>query len=202
MIKDIIFDFGQVLVSFEPLYMTAFYVDNEKDRNTVAEAVFDRKYWDRLDDGTITYGEIISDFKTRLPERLWAGAEAALVNWIDHLPEIDGMREILKKIKAMPGVRLFLLSNISREFAERSGEIPILEFFDGCVFSATCGYTKPKREIFEHICEKFDISPESAVFIDDSAKNIKGARDFGLNAVLFEGAEKLISVLNEMGVEI
>ncbi len=200
MIKDIIFDFGQVLVKFDPMYMTSFYVDSSEDCKTVSDVVFDRVYWDRLDAGTIAYAEMTADFEKRLPKHLLEGAEKALVNWMDHLPEIEGMRELLERLRVLPDTRLFLLSNISREFADRSGDIDILKYFDGCVFSATCGSTKPNKEIFAHLCEKYGISPESAVFIEDSAKNVNGARAFGIKAVLFENAEQTERELKCLGV--
>ena len=47
MFKNIIFDFGQVLVRFDPYYMTSVYISDENDIKSVCEVVFDRLYWDR-----------------------------------------------------------------------------------------------------------------------------------------------------------
>lgn len=186
MIKNVIFDFGQVLVHFEPDYMTGKYIKDASDKKLAKDIIFDRIYWDRLDAGTISEEEVISGIKSRLPERLWESSVSAYKNWIYNIPEIDKMAELIKYIKEQYNVKVYLLSNISEYFAEHSGEVEILKDMDGCVFSATCGFTKPNREIFAHICEKFSLLPEETVFIDDSEKNIKGAEDFGIKGYLFK----------------
>ena len=70
MYKNIIIDFGQVIVHFDPLYMTSRYINDKADIDLVSEVVFDRLYWDRLDDGTITDDEVKTEICKRLPERL------------------------------------------------------------------------------------------------------------------------------------
>ena len=60
MIKNVVFDFGQVLVHFDPKYMTEQYVKNTEDAKLVEEVVFDRMYWDKLDLGTISNEETVS----------------------------------------------------------------------------------------------------------------------------------------------
>ena len=70
MIKNYIFDFGKVLVEFEPENLTSVYIKNTEDLKIVSEVVFDRLYWDRLDNGTISDDEVINAIRNRLPEHL------------------------------------------------------------------------------------------------------------------------------------
>ena len=70
MIKNVVFDFGQVMVHFEPNYMVGKYVTDEQDAKLLETVLFDRLYWDRLDAGTISDAEVIEECKKRLPERL------------------------------------------------------------------------------------------------------------------------------------
>lgn len=186
MIKNVIFDFGQVLVHFEPDYMTGRYIKDDADRNLAKDVIFDRLYWDRLDAGTISEEEVIEGIKSRLPERLWDDSIKAYKNWIYNIPEVDGMADLVKYIKEKYGVNVYLLSNISRYFAEHSEEIEILKNMDGYVFSAVCGLVKPNREIFEHALEKFGLLPKETVFIDDSEANIKGAKIAGIDGYIFK----------------
>jgi putative hydrolase of the HAD superfamily len=79
-INNVIFDFGQVLVHFEPSYMVGVYVSDENDKALLEEVVFDRLYWDRLDKGTISNEETVSLIKERLPERLWDVSEKIYYN--------------------------------------------------------------------------------------------------------------------------
>ena len=67
-IKTVVFDFGQVMVHFEPSYMVSKYVSDKNDAELLKTVIFDRLYWDRLDEGTITDYEVISECKKRLPE--------------------------------------------------------------------------------------------------------------------------------------
>ncbi len=199
MIKNVIFDFGQVLVHFEPSYMVGVYVTDESDKRLLEEVIFDRLYWDRLDMGTITDEETMERVKERLPERLWDVADKIYYNWINNIPEIDGMSELLSHLKSRYGVRLFLLSNISKFFAEHSGEIEILKKLDGLVMSGPIGIVKPSYEIFDHICKKYDIDPSEAIFVDDRCDNIEGARAYGMQGYIFDGdSEKLKKYLDEL----
>lgn len=195
MIKNCIFDFGQVLVEFVPEKLTAVYTDNADDIRLISDAVFDRLYWDRLDDGTITDSEVRSAFCARLPVRLHETALKAYDNWIENLVPISEVVSLLPQIKKSGG-RLYLLSNISRGFAEKYRDIAkindILSLFDGMVFSGTLGITKPNKEIFEHLLYTFGLNAEESIFIDDNINNIIGAEKAGIKGYLFDGdTEKL-----------
>ncbi len=192
MIKNVVFDFGKVLVHFEPSYMVGKYVTDAEDARLLETVVFDRLYWDRLDAGTVTDEAVVEACRTRLPERLWSVAERIYYDWIYNIPEIAGMRELICRIRDTYGVRLFLLSNISTYFADHADEIPVLDLFEKCIFSSVCGKIKPSREIFEYLCAECGILPEETLFVDDNAANIAGARDVGITGYLFDGdAEKL-----------
>ncbi len=187
MIRSVVFDFGQVLVHFDPAYMVSLSVSDADDRAVLESVLFDRLYWDRLDAGTISDEELLSLACERLPERLHAAARQIYYNWIYNLPPVEGMRELIGDIKNVYGVPVYLLSNISAYFAAHASEIPVLSELDGCVFSAVCGKVKPHADIFAYLCERFDLVPEETVFIDDNEKNIAGANAFGIHGYLFDG---------------
>ena len=195
MLKNGVFDFGQVLVRFDPSYMVGQFVKEEEDAELLANVLFDRLYWDRLDAGTILDSEVVEDACRRLPERLHAVASEIYYAWIYNLPPIDGMEALVKELKAR-GVRLCLLSNISTYFAKRADEIPVLKHFDRCVFSAVCGHVKPHRGIFAYLCDTCALDPAETVFVDDNAANIAGSEAFGIKGYLFDGdAERLRAFL-------
>lgn len=187
MIKNVVFDFGQVMIRFEPSYMVGKYASDKQDAALLEEVVFDRLYWDKLDAGSITDEEVVNACLARLPKRLHAYVPDIYYHWIYNIPEIEGMSELLDDLKKTYGVRLFLLSNISAYFASHAGEFPLLSKFEKCIFSAVCGCVKPSREIFEYLCDSCGISAEETVFVDDSEKNIGGAESFGIKGILFDG---------------
>lgn len=190
MYKNYIFDFGKVLVNFEPEYMTRQYIKNADDIKIAQDVIFDRLYWDKLDAGTITDQEVIEGIKSRLPERLHKVAEDTYNHWYYHLPFIDGMWELVKDIKAKGG-KLYLLSNISLTFAKNwqnvDGLFKLFSLFDGLVFSAEVDKMKPNKDIFEYLLSKYNLNASETVFIDDNLKNTKGAEEVGINGYLFDG---------------
>ena len=191
-IKNVVFDFGQVLVHFEPRYMVECYVKDEPDASLLTEVVFDRAYWDKLDAGTITNEETLSLCHARLPERLWDVADKIYCNWIYNIPEFDGMSELIDTLRAKYGKKIFLLSNISNYFAENSGKIPILSKIDKCIFSAPLGIVKPNPAIFEHLCSECEIVPEESIFVDDNAANVAAAEKLGISTYRFDGDVKAL----------
>lgn len=202
MIKNIVFDFGQVMIQYKPCLMADKYIDDPRDREKIYTVLFDRLYWDKLDDGSITDEEIIEASKKRLPERLHSILPKIYYNWIYNLPEMPGMNKLVSELSSKYGVRLFLLSNISEYFADHADELPILKHFERCFFSAKIGAIKPDKKIFEYLCCECGILPEETLFIDDNEKNIKGAIDFGIRGYLFDGdAEKLARYIDGLFAE-
>lgn len=187
MIKNVVFDFGQVMVHFDPDYMVRRYVSDNGDAELLRDVIFDRLYWDRLDSGDISDGEVMSACKKRLPERLHAVAEQIYYNWIYNIPEIEGMRELAVRLRSEYGMRLFLLSNITKYFTEHADEISLLKIFEKCIFSSTAGHIKPHADMFEYLCDTCSIRPDETVFVDDNAANIAGAEAYGIHGYLFDG---------------
>jgi putative hydrolase of the HAD superfamily len=190
MFKNIISDFGKVLVYVENDIMTSPWVSDEADRKLVGDVVFDRLYWNGLDDGTLDYAGVKAAYRSRLPERLWDVADKVLDNWLYNLPPIEGMKELYDELREK-GAKLYLLSNICIEFTENYRSIPetgdFLASFDGLVFSGPLHITKPSKEIFEHLLAKYDLKAEDCIFIDDSPINVAGAEAAGIRAYLFDG---------------
>ena len=190
MIRNIVFDYGNVMIRFEPSYMVGKYVSDADDAELLERVIFDRLYWDRLDDGSISDAEVVEAVKVRIPERLWSVAEEIYYNWVYNLPEIDGMSDLVRHVKDELSARVFLLSNISTYFADHASEREELEPFERCIFSAVVGHTKPHADMFEYLCRECKIKPEETLFVDDSAKNIAGAEAFGIKGYLFDGDSK------------
>lgn len=190
MYKNFIFDFGQVIVKFDPEFMTKVYIENPNEVKAVEDIIFDRLYWDKLDEGTITDGEVKEGICSRVPEHLKEKACLVYDNWYENIPFIEGMPELLKEIKQNGG-KLFLLSNISKGFAENYKRVPqlkaLFDLFDGLVFSGPIGIIKPSKEIFNYLLEKYSLKADETVFIDDNKNNTEGSIKAGINSILFDG---------------
>ncbi len=190
MYKNIIFDYGQVIISFDPYYMTKAYIYDEKTARKLCEIIFDRAYWDKLDNGSISDLEVKEAIKSRIPSHLYDAACRVYDNWYYNNPLIPGIKETIEELKAN-GANLYLLSNISIGFAENYKNIrdvsEVLSLFDGLVFSGPIGLSKPSKEIFYHLLNTYNLKAEECVFIDDSEKNLRGAESVGINTIHFTG---------------
>lgn len=200
MLKNYIFDLGHVLTPFDAYALTRVYIKDEEKAALVAETVFDRLYWDRLDAGTIEREEVIEGFLSRLPEELHDPALDAYNNWIINLKPIPGMRELIYDIKNSAG-KVFLLSNTSVELYEgyhRSAWMKeLFSCFDGLIVSGVIKKTKPDKEIYKYVLDNYSLKAEETIFIDDNAKNIEGCKAVGIEGYLFDGdCEKLRNHLN------
>ena len=49
---------------------------------------------------------------------------------------------------------------------------------------------KPDRAIYQLLCERYDIEPSQAVFLDDNKANVDAAIDFGMKAIHFKDYEQ------------
>ena len=190
MIKNYIFDFGNVLGQFDPEAMTARYISDPKIAEAVCPVAYDRLYWDKLDDGSITDEEIRQDILRRLPQDLAEAAWYAYENWITAMPPVPGMEALVRDIKAAGG-KVYLLSNISIGFAQNYHRCPwisdLFSLFDALVFSGPVGLVKPNKEIFDHLLSTYDLDPAQCIFIDDRKENIDGAAAAGIAGYLFDG---------------
>lgn len=195
MIKNIIFDFGRVIVDFNETKMTRAYIEDDALVPTVRDVVFDRLYWDPLDIGDITDEEVREGIASRVPKDIVAPALAVYDRWIDNVDLIPHIEEAISAARER-AEGLYLLSNISIKFANEYKENPnmrrVLAPFDGLVFSGPLHLIKPDTRIFRYLLDTYGLSAEECLFIDDSPKNIAGAESLGIHTYLFDGdAEKL-----------
>jgi HAD superfamily hydrolase (TIGR01509 family) len=112
---------------------------------------------------------------------------------------IHGTVDILKTLKRN-NVPVYAITNWNQDkFREALARFDFLNSFDGIVVSGDERMLKPDREIFELFCERYGVQPETAVFIDDSLRNVEGARAAGMHALHFISSETLARDLRGVG---
>jgi 2-haloacid dehalogenase len=116
--------------------------------------------------------------------------------------QYDAAIAVLAEVRAS-GVRCFALSNMEAEtFAVRRTAFPFFNLFDGCVISGLEGVAKPDRRIFEILLARYELKPESTVFIDDMAGNVVAASELGIRAVHYSDADQLRKELRGAGLAV
>lgn len=180
-IKNIIFDLGNVLISFNPLEYTEKNISEEK-KEEFYNAVFLSDEWLMLDRGTLSYEEAKKIFKDRIP-----GLDKEIDSFFDR-DFFDMLEPIEKNIKLLSALkekyRLYILSNFHKDsFEELNKRYEFFKIFDGHTVSCYYYQLKPEKEIYETIINKFSLIPEETVFIDDFYPNIEMAEKMGIEGI-------------------
>lgn len=195
MINNLIFDFGNVVVRFDPHYMASLVSNNQEDVETLVNTVFNPKTFEATDRGLISLEEHINIVLPEVPNHLKDEAIKLLTDWYKMLPIYDGMENLIAAVKKA-GYKIYILSNINSHFRDNAHKVDVLKLFDGTVFSSEIKHIKPEPEIYEYILKKYSLKAEECVFIDDRLINAQGAEKVGIKGYLFEGAEKLKDYIN------
>ena len=183
--KNIVFDFGNVIGRFDADYILSQYVHSKEDFTILADAIF--KNWPALDAGTIDYDQTATETITELPDSLKDIARDFYTNWFQYISPLTDTWDFIHELKAA-GCSIYLLSNASTRFAEVAKHYyPILNEFDGIVFSAPLKLAKPDPSIYQHLFDTFHLSPKNCFFLDDLVENIVAGQALGMDGIVFTG---------------
>jgi glucose-1-phosphatase len=187
MIKNIIFDLGNVLISFRP----SEYFDKinypENIKATILTDIFGSKEWIELDNGDITVNEAIDAIA--LKSSLNKEEIAHIFNL-----RTDLMFPLDPNVKMLPGLkkrgfRLYYLSNFPLDiFDEIKSGYYFFKYFDGGLISAEVRSSKPDIKFYDILVKKFSLIPEECLFIDDNEKNVDTAKLIGMKGIATYGS--------------
>ena len=202
MIRNILFDMGQVLIRFDRDYFMERLGVSDEDKTLLMREVFLSVEWVQMDRGTLREAEAVKQICARIPERLHDAAEKLVSMWDRPILPIDGMYELVRELKEK-GYGVYLLSNASIRQHEYWPRIPASEFFDGKIISADEYVMKPHPDFYNRALERFGLKAEECFFIDDAPINIEGALYCGIEGAVFHGDAALLrQQLRKAGVNI
>jgi glucose-1-phosphatase len=190
MIKNIIFDLGNVLISFKP---SEYFDKNNYPETTKAKIltdIFRSKEWLLLDNGEITTMDAIESISKR-----------STLNK-DEIAHIFKLRtEIIYplelNVKLLPelkkqGFRLYYLSNFPLDiFDEVKDGYYFFRYFDGGLISASVKSAKPQNRIYEILLEKYLLKADECLYIDDIEINVKTAESLGMKGIFTAGSPEI-----------
>ena len=179
--KNIIFDIGNVLLSFQPdEFLRKYY--NDQEIGDLMTIIFSSEEWDQLDLGTITIQETIDSLTLKHPH-YHDEITFILKHWTNMMSPIEKNVKIAYQLKEM-GYPLYLLSNFHNEaIQEMFDKYDFFNIFDGHVISAHVHTMKPCEGIYHILMDKYQLKSEECVFIDDSLANINTANTLGMTGV-------------------
>ena len=200
MIKNILFDMGQVLIRFDQKYFIKRLGIEDADLELLLREVYRSVEWVQMDRGTLREEDAFRSISKRLPERLHDATWKLICMWDRPILEVAGMYELVEELKGL-GYGIYLLSNASVRQHDYWPRIPASRFFDGKLISADVHVIKPQPEIYRLCLEKFGLQAEECFFIDDAPANIEGALCCGIPGAVFHGDAKLLrSQLRAAGI--
>lgn len=193
--KNIIFDFGNVLVGWTPEAFYTQYFNSNSEARYFMQHICSPSWRNRIDAGE-NQDLYIEELCREYPQ--YNEAIRAYKNrWEEMFPgEIEGMREVVAMVKQNPEYRAYGLTNWSMEtFPQARKRFGILQMIDNYVVSGDVGLVKPDKRIFELLLQRFDLKASECVFIDDNADNVAAAKELGIEGIVFQSAQQLSLVL-------
>ena len=184
MIKNVIFDMGNVLLDFDPQVQLNAACRSEEAKPILFEELFGGEEWIQRDLGNITVDGLYSGVAARIPQKYHEDLRRLIDIWQNYMMPLNGAKEFLLKVKAK-GYKVFILSNASEDFYSYFTKHFDLDFFDGYVVSADVHIIKPDERIYRHLLEKYDLKAEECLFIDDRVDNVQGAEKVGIKGFVF-----------------
>ena len=197
MIRHIIFDFGSVLVDWDPLRVYVPYFGDAAKAEWFLTEICPYSWNTQADRGR-TLAEITGERVALYPEwekeiRMYYG------RWIEMMGEqIPGMEELVRDLKER-GYGVWGLTNWSREtFPLVRHAYPVFELLDGIVVSGEEMTMKPDPALYRILLERYGLKGEECVFIDDNPRNAAGGESLGIRGLVFHNAEQIRGELEEL----
>ena len=175
MYKNIVFDFGGVMVDFDPKEYLVDRFCNADVEEQVSALTFDSEEWKLLDAGLITRFEANQRMLAKAREQGCAfEVQGVLDDWMHILRPRRRMQELVQKLKAH-GYCVYYLSNIPEDVLDLLMNRDMKGLFDGGVASCEVHINKPDPRIYKALLEKYHLKAQESVFIDDRLDNVQAA---------------------------
>ena len=178
--KNIVFDLGRVVFAQDPAKSSAEF----KRFFSYVSLTPMPQFWIDYDMGVLSFDQVADELAA------FRGVEPDFARQMIQLA--IGKQETIAPTAALiadlkqAGYKLYVLSNMSREFIDFLREQEVYANFDGDVVSCEVGVVKPMPEIYDLLLERFSLKPTETFFIDDRKENIEAAEAKGISAFHFD----------------
>jgi 2-haloacid dehalogenase len=197
-IKNIIFDFGNVFIEWNPrnIFRKA---SSDKEVEYIMQNVYSEEWNNNLDRG-ITFAENEMSLCERYPQHS-EYIKAFHTHWYESLGEENPESVTLLSDLQKASYKTYGLSNWSAEtFPPTRKAHPFFNTLDGIILSSEVKVCKPNPEIYRILLDRYGLLPEESVFIDDRQENVDAAKNLGIYAILFRTAQQVRKDLNNLEI--
>ena len=200
MYKNIIFDFGGVVVQFNPKDFLMDHFMNKRAEEIVYELTFGSQEWQDLDRGIITREECNA---AMLENAARVNRVFEVQTVIDEWPAILRTKEstvhTMQKLKAA-GYRLYYLTNIPADIMDELRQREWFSLFDGGVASCDVHLCKPEPAIYTTLMQTCNLAYDESIFIDDNKVNAQAAYNLGITGILYKNPKSFERALHACGI--
>ena len=193
MIKNIVFDLGNVILKDTPSIILENLDLTNEDKQKIKEKFFDN--WEDVDLGKETLKEHLNNCGLDL-STINNNIKEILLDYYKYRPfnnEIIELMHVLKEKK----YKIYILSNNNKEAFEYLKKLPQFQCVDVWIVSSDYNMVKPNRELYIKLFDKFNIKPEECFFIDDKKENIDAAELLGMQGCVLDIKNKGLEILSE-----
>ena len=198
-IDAVVFDIGGVLLDWDPRHLYRKLFDNPAEMNEFLDRICTPR-WHLSHDLGADIWESCRRLAAEHP-----GHREMIMAWAEHGEEMaagqfDQTVAVLAELTAA-GQHCYALSNMEPDtYVIRRERFGFMRMFDGCVISGIEQVAKPDPRIFRILLDRYQLDPATAVFIDDSPRNVEAARALGMHALVYRSAGCLRRELRSLGI--
>lgn len=200
MIKNIIFDLGNVIINYNQEKIIKQFTQNKDEHDYIIGQIFKAPEWQMMDMGTITNQEAANIINQRNNFKYEDLTNDFLNNWykvqIINRDAVELAKKLYKK-----GYKLYVLSNMANLTFEFFKNDEFFEICDGIIISAHEHIKKPDIKVFEILMSRYNLKPHECIFIDDddTGRSYNTANEMGIlgRRVLPNNVKDIEKMLNE-----
>jgi len=193
MIKNVLFDVGKVLLSFDrddTLAEYARYSETVDEKDFSFGHVFLKDLWDQMETGSLSPRKYYEHFRELSGCRI--SFRHFLLIWTSHFVPTDEMIEFGRSLRGR--YRIYFFSNTDPiHLPQLLYRFPATMFYDGLALSWQLGVRKPDPAFYTAGLEKHGLKAEECLFVDDRPANTQAARALGIESVDFRRPSQTIS---------
>lgn len=205
MIKNIIFDLGNVIINYNQKKIINNFTEKEEEIKYIYDEIFHAPEWTLMDLGDITNDEAIEIINKRNEFKYEKLTQEFLHEWHKKQPINKDIVEIAKILKNN-GYNLFVLSNMANQTYEYFKNDEFFSLCTGIVISAHEHVKKPDEKVYRLLLDRYNLNAEECLFIDDddSGKNYETANKIDIKGrrIMPNQAEDVKKLLLEFNVKI
>ena len=194
MIKNIVFDLGNVILKDNPNIILKSIELDKNEFESIDSSFFEN--WEDLDLGTSNLKQHFENckFDFKINEEI----KEKLIHYYKYRTFNEELIELIKQLKGKK-YKIYILSINNIDAKDYLTKLPFFEYIDGEIFSCDYKIVKPNLEIYSILFKKYNLNPKECFFIDDRKQNIEAGEILGMKGFTFNYNENgMVDLLKEL----